>query len=75
MERISNELKDGSMPEVWIMKFAPINRYTRTGKWGKRILCPNCNHQSIVYHFAWSALGCMHCKGMIEKDEWLVEVK
>jgi len=57
------------------MKFAPINRYTRTGKWGKRILCPNCNHQSIVYHFAWSALGCMHCKGMIEKDEWLVEVK
>jgi hypothetical protein len=57
------------------MKFAPINRYTRTGKWGKRILCPNCNHQSIVYHFSWSALSCMHCKGMIEKDEWLVEVK
>ena len=57
------------------MKFAPINRYTRTGKWGKRILCPNCNHQSIVYHFAWSALSCMHCKEIIEKDEWLVEVK
>ena len=63
------------MPGVCSMKFTPINRYTRTGKWGKRILCPNCNNQSIVYHFAWSALGCMHCKEMIEKDEWLVEVK
>tara|TARA_R100000781_G_scaffold16354_1_gene13405 strand:- start:667 stop:843 length:177 start_codon:yes stop_codon:yes gene_type:complete len=57
------------------MKFAPINRYTRAGKWGKRILCPNCSHQSIIYHFAWSALGCIHCKEMIKKDEWLVEVK
>ena len=56
------------------MKFDKINRYTRAGNWGKRILCPNCNNQSIIYHFAWSALGCIHCKGMIEKEDWLVEV-
>ena len=27
-----------------------------------------------INHFAWSALGCIHCKGMIEKKDWLVEV-
>jgi len=57
------------------MKFKPINRYTRTGKWGKRILCPICNNQSIVYHFSWSASSCLHCKNMINKEQWLVETK
>ncbi len=57
------------------MNFKPIHKYTRAGEWGKRILCPTCNHQTIVYHFSWSALGCMHCKGMIDKEEWLVETK
>tara|TARA_R100000152_G_C6644073_1_gene87695 strand:+ start:266 stop:439 length:174 start_codon:yes stop_codon:yes gene_type:complete len=57
------------------MKFKPINRYTRTGKWGKRILCPICMNQSIIYHFSWSALGCLHCKNMIDKEKWLVETK
>ena len=57
------------------MNFKPINRYTRTGKWGKRILCPNCTNQSIVYHFSWSALNCLHCENMINKEKWLVETK
>jgi len=56
------------------MKFEKVHRYTRAGKWGKRILCPDCNNQSVVYHFAWCGLMCIHCKAMIEKYDWLVEV-
>jgi ribosomal protein S27E len=47
-----------------------VNKFTRAGKNGKAIYCPNCNNQAIVYHFAWSGLGCQKCKKMIDKNDW-----
>jgi len=49
-----------------------VNRYTRASKDGRYIVCPHCQGSLRVYHFAWSALGCMYCKEMVEKDQWEV---
>ena len=53
-----------------------VNRYTRAGKNGKCIACPNCGRKSVVYHFAWCASECTFqlggCGLMIEKNDWLV---
>jgi len=57
------------------MEFKPIHPYTRAGKWGKLIKCPECNKQAMVYHFNFSSLGCQYCKAMIKKEKWLVETK
>ena len=57
------------------MEFKPIHRYTRAGKWGKLIKCPECNEQAMVYHFNFSSLGCQYCKAKINKEKWLVETK
>ena len=47
-----------------------VNRYTRAGINGKEITCPLCEYEQTVYHFAWSALGCLNCKGMVNKQDW-----
>ena len=47
-----------------------VTKYTRAGYKGKEIICPQCNKQSTVFHFAWSALGCCNCNAMINKYEW-----
>ncbi len=47
-----------------------VNKYTRAGQKGKQIVCPSCKHVSTVYHFAWSGLGCLNCKQMIDKFNW-----
>ena len=49
-----------------------VNRYTRAGKNGKEIICPHCNKISRVYHFSWSAVGCLNCKEMVNKNEWRI---
>ncbi len=51
-----------------------VNRYTRAGNNGKVIICPLCNTEATVYHFAWSALGCQSCNQMINKTDYLLEV-
>jgi len=47
-----------------------VTKHTRAGYKGKKIICPQCNKQSTVYHFAWSALGCQYCNEMVNKLEW-----
>tara|TARA_A100001037_G_scaffold183117_1_gene164098 strand:+ start:146 stop:337 length:192 start_codon:yes stop_codon:yes gene_type:complete len=47
-----------------------INKKTRAPKSGKDIECPKCKTKAKVYHFAWSALQCMHCKNDVEKGNW-----
>ena len=47
-----------------------VTKYTRAGKNGRAIVCPQCNNYSRVYHFAWSALGCLDCNHLIDKYEW-----
>ena len=49
-----------------------VNRNTRAGKNGKEIICPHCNKNSRVYHFSWSAAGCLNCKKMVNKNEWRI---
>jgi len=51
-----------------------LDRYTRAGNNGREIMCPNCEHYSTVYHFAWSALTCNNCKQSINKSDYLTEV-
>ena len=46
------------------------DRYTRSGMWGREIICPMCDHVTTVYHFSWSALSCQHCDTMIDKRHW-----
>ena len=55
--------------------FKTVNRYTRAGKNGKQILCPECKEWGKVYHFNWYALGCTCCGEMIDKEKWLVETR
>jgi len=49
-----------------------VNRYTRAGVEGKMIACPHCHRSTTVYHFAWSALMCQHCKTPVEKYDWVI---
>ena len=51
-----------------------VNRYTRAGNNGKVIICPLCNTEATVYHFAWSALSCQSCEQSINKTDYLLEV-
>ena len=50
-----------------------VNKHTRAGYNGKWIKCPNCSQTSRVFHFSWSALGCLGCKEMIDKENWNLE--
>ena len=58
-----------------VMTFKNLNRYTRAGREGKNIKCPNCGAYEWIYHFSWSSLRCQACDKRIKKDEWLLEVK
>ena len=55
--------------------FSTVNRYTRAGKNGRDILCPECREWGTVYHFSWSALVCQSCKETVNKEDWIVEKK
>ena len=52
------------------MEFKTLDRYTRAGREGKEIKCPNCGVYGWVYHFRWCALTCQGCGKMIDKNEW-----
>ena len=49
-----------------------VTKYTRAGKYGKAIVCPECDNIQTVYHFAWSGLQCLSCKQSVDKYEWRV---
>ena len=53
-----------------MMMTTKITRYTRAGNNGKVIICPECNNKARVFHFSWSALGCQHCKYIVDKYDW-----
>ena len=53
-------------------KVTKVTKYTRAGKYGKAICCPDCDNIQTVYHFAWSGLTCLHCKQSVDKYEWRV---
>jgi len=55
-----------------MMMTTKITRYTRAGNNGKVIICPECNNKARVFHFSWSALGCQHCKYIVDKYDWKI---
>ena len=54
------------------IKNSYITKYTRAGKYGKQIVCPECDNIQTVYHFGWSGLQCLSCKQSVYKYEWRV---
>ena len=51
-----------------------VSKYTRAGKNGRAIICPQCNNYARVYHFGWSSLNCIHCDASVNKSDWRLEV-
>ena len=59
---LNDHIKDKTLTEK-------VTKQTRAGRYGKTIVCPECNKVATVYHFSWSALGCQHCGSMVDKYE------
>ena len=49
-----------------------VTRYTRAGKNGKQIVCPECGSIRRIYHFNFSGLTCPQCKQSVAKYDWKV---
>jgi hypothetical protein len=48
-----------------------LNRHTRAGLNGKRIVC-KCNAPIRVFHFFWTAIRCVDCGQDIQKEDWTI---
>ena len=60
---LNDHIKDKTLTEK-------VTKQTSAGRYGKTIVCPECNKVASVYHFSWSALSCQHCNTMIDKYDW-----
>ena len=49
-----------------------VTRYTRGGKNGKQLVCPECDNIIRIYHFSFSGLTCPQCKQSVDKYDWKV---
>ena len=49
-----------------------VTRYTRGGKNGKQLVCPDCGNIIRIYHFNFSGLTCPKCKQSVAKYDWEV---
>ena len=49
-----------------------VTRYTRAGKNGKQIVCPDCDNIIRIYHFSFTGLTCPKCKQSVDKYRWKV---
>ena len=49
-----------------------VTRYTRGGKNGKQLVCPECDNIIRIYHFSFSGLTCPQCKQSVDKYRWKV---
>ena len=49
-----------------------VTRYTRGGKYGKQIVCPECDNIIRIYHFSFTGLTCPKCKQSVAKYDWKV---
>ena len=50
-----------------------VTRYTRGGKNGKQLVCPDCGNIIRIYHFSFSGLTCPQCKQSVDKYSWKVK--
>ena len=49
-----------------------VTRYTRGGKYGKQLVCPDCDNIIRIYHFSFTGLTCPKCKQSVDKYSWKV---
>ena len=49
-----------------------VTRYTRGGKNGKQLVCPDCDNIIRIYHFSFTGLTCPKCKQSVDKYRWKV---
>ena len=51
-----------------------VNRYTRAGRDGRVIYCPDCGNGRRVYHFSWGGITCgiEGCNTFHHKGAWLI---
>ena len=49
-----------------------VTKYTRAGKNGKQIVCPEFGSIRRIYHFNFSGLVCPQCKQSVAKYDWKV---
>ena len=49
-----------------------VTNYTRGGKYGKQLVCPECDNIIRIYHFSFSGLVCPKCKQSVDKYRWKV---
>ena len=49
-----------------------VTRYTRGGKNGKQLVCPDCGNIIRIYHFNFTGLTCPQCKQSVAKYDWKV---
>ena len=54
------------------IKNSYVTKYTRGGKYGKQLVCPDCDNIIRVYHFSFSGLTCPKCKQSVDKYRWKV---
>ena len=49
-----------------------VTKYTRGGKNGKQLVCPDCGNIIRIYHFNFTGLTCPQCKQSVAKYDWKV---
>jgi hypothetical protein len=49
-----------------------VHKWCRAGKRGRRIICPHCGGDTMVYQFSWSNMKCPHCRAMVDKYDWFL---
>jgi hypothetical protein len=49
-----------------------VNKHTRSPRNGREIVCPRCDEKAKVYHFSWTAIECVHCQLIVDKQDWTV---
>jgi len=56
-----------------MLSFQPITSHTRVSRnHGDALQCPHCHYVQSVYHLAWTALQCSHCKTMVNKEDFTI---
>ena len=50
-----------------------VTKYTRGGKNGKQLVCPECDNIIRIYHFSFIGLTCPKCKQSVNKYRWKVK--
>jgi ribosomal protein S27E len=51
----------------WYMKGTAVKIHAHNQEKGTQIVCPHCKQGLTVYHLAWEAITCLHCREVIDR--------